>query len=411
MPVLERRRLTQRRPDRRIVVDDDDAGASQSQLPPYQPLECPLTEEAKRAIAELSNSRDVHRYQNHIKASRNHLGSSVALINDNLRDRRAGLQRLVQKRAASEDMESQEKSQREREIEAHVEYLDSQVPTLTANAEAAIRDLIDRQAALEDEKAALADTVSHFQALPDQQPGFRRRSRRGDEEGGENPGRADADEPPPPEQSVVDVLLQNKTQKAREWERLNAYQRYALNNDYAAFKKLWHDAAHGDSEVPLPNANRWFDSNGNPVMPTGRTGHAEEEAGVAAADDDDDLVIAGEVRDYKCPLSMQEFEEPYSSKVCTHTYEKRWIIDMVRKAANQRAECPVAGCSKVLGVDDLFYDPVILRKMKRARELQRLAEEEGNSSTEEEGGNDAPRAVKRERSKSHKRKVEEIDDE
>lgn len=58
-------------------------------------------------------------------------------------------------------------------------------------------------------------------------------------------------------------------------------------------------------------------------------------------------------------------------------------------------------------MDDFYDDNVILRKMKRAQELQRLAEEEGSSSPDEDADEDAPRQVKRER---RKRKVEAIDD-
>lgn len=350
MPVLDRRRPNQRRPERRVVDDDDDE--SQIQLPEYEPLACPLTAEAKRAIADLSNSRDVHRYQNHVKTSIRHLGTSVAGINDAARSRHEALRRMAEKRAESNDPESQEKHERELEIEAHAAILDTEVPSLTSQAEAALRDLIDRQIELDDEKAALADTVSFFQMLPEHQTRPRRRTRAENNEDDENPDNDETvDElPPPPEQSVIDVLRQNKADKSRDYENLNAYQRYALNNDYAAFKKLWHDAAHGDAEVPLPNAKRWFDDAGNPVMPAapGTSRNSTNEAGGAAADDsDEDLVIAGEVRDYRCPLSMQLFQEPASNRVCSHTYEKQWIVDMLRKAPNKRALCPVAGCSRV----------------------------------------------------------------
>ncbi|KAK1579800.1 zinc-finger of the MIZ type in Nse subunit-domain-containing protein [Colletotrichum navitas] len=417
MPILERRRPGQRRPERRVIDNDDEAPGSD--LPEYEPLACPLTAEAKRAIAELSNSRDVHRYQNHVKASIRHLSASVAGINDSVRTRHEYLQRLVEKRAESNDLDSQEKSQRELQLETHTATLDDEVPRLTAEAEAALRDLIDRQVELDDEKAALAETVSYFQAIPEQAPRQRRRARaeaHGDDSNMDEEGDTVDDLPPPPDHSVIDVLRQRRADKTHAYQRQPAYQRYALNNDYAAFKKLWHDAAHGDTEVPLPNAKRWFDNAGNPVMPATRRqpGNIKGEPGAQEADDsDEDIVIAGEVRDYRCPLSMQLFENPVSNNVCSHTYEKQWIVDMLRKAPMQRAQCPVAGCSMELGLDDLYDDQVILRKMKRALEEQRRREEEeaDDSSSDNENG-DEPRQVKRKaRGKSQKRKVEEIDDE
>ncbi|KZL81813.1 chromosomal organization and dna repair protein [Colletotrichum incanum] len=416
MPILERRRPGQRRPERRVVDDDD---APESDLPEYEPLACPLTAEAKRAIADLSNSRDVHRYQNHIKTSIRHLGFSVAGINDSIRTRHESLQRLAEKRADSNDLNSQEKSQRELDIENHIATLDEEVPRLTAEAEAALRDLIDRQIELDDEKAALADTVSYFQTLPEQAPRQRRRTRaeaNADDSHADEEGDIVDDPPPPPDHSVIDVLRQHRADKSRDYQRQTAYQRYALNNDYAAFKKLWHDAAHGDTEMPLPNAKRWFDEAGNPVMPAMRRGlgNTTSEPGATAADDsDEDIVIAGEVRDYRCPLSMQLFENPVSNNLCSHTYEKQWIVDMLQRSPMKRAQCPVAGCSTELGLDDLHDDPVILRKMKRALEEQRRREEEeADDSSSDDENEEEPRQVKREaRAKSHKRKVEEIDDE
>ncbi|KAL0941817.1 chromosomal organization and DNA repair protein [Colletotrichum truncatum] len=412
MPILDRRRPTQRRPERRVVDEDDDI-----ELPPYEPLACPLTNEAKRAIAELSNSRDVHRYQNHIKSSITNLSQSVADINDVTRERHEMIKRLAAKRAESE---SQEKSQREDEVEEHTAALDAEVPRLTKEAEAAVRDLIDRQVQLDDDKAALAETVDYYQQLP-AAPSSRSRRRtrhRAEDVDGEDGGAEEGEElaaPALPDQSVIDTLRQHRDEKVREYEKMNAYQRYAVNNDYAGFKKLWHDAVHGDTGAPLPNAKRWFDDAGNPVMPRTVSGDSQDvknEGEGAEDDEDEDVVIAGEVRDYRCPLSMQEYKEPYSNRMCSHTYEKEWIVDMLRKQPNKRSQCVVPGCSKEFGLEDFYHDDVILRKMKRAQQLQRLAEEGGSSSVDEDGDDDNPQEVRRRKlARSQKRKVEEIDDE
>ncbi|KAK1719111.1 zinc-finger of the MIZ type in Nse subunit-domain-containing protein [Colletotrichum lupini] len=439
MPVLSRR--GQRRPERRIADDEDDDSGPQNPLPKYEPLSCPLSAEAKRAIADLSNSRDVHRYENHLKASIRHLGFSVVGINDAVRTRHEILARFAEKRAESQSqgadsktdgLDSQEKSQRELDVEAHTAALDDEVPRLTVEAEAALRDLIDRQTELLDEKAALADTVNYFQTLPEQAPlqrGGRTRAeangRGGDADEDDNDAADESVLPPPPEYSVIDILRQQRADKLTEYERMTAYQRYAVNNDYAAFKKLWHDAAHGDAEVSLPNAKRWFDDAGNPVMPTvsRRGGNGDGESAAAAAggaeadDSDDDLVIAGENREYRCPLSMQLFKDPVSGSACSHTFEKAAITEFLRRSPGHRAQCPVAGCSKEIALNDFFDDPVILRKMKRALEQQRRREEEEEEREGEEsdgnGDGDGPRVVKREGGRSagrKKRKVEEIVD-
>ncbi|KAK1689194.1 zinc-finger of the MIZ type in Nse subunit-domain-containing protein [Colletotrichum godetiae] len=435
MPVLSRR--GQRRPERRIADDEeDDDSSSQNRLPEYEPLSCPLTAEAKRAIADLSNSRDVHRYENHLKASIRHLGFSVVGINDAVRIRHEALARFAEKRAESQsqgvdsktDLDSQDKPQRELDIEAHTAALDEEVPRLTAEAETALRDLIDRQTELLDEKAALADTVNYFQTLPEQAP-LQRGGRTRAEANGRGGGDPDEDDndaadesvlPPPPEYSVIDILRQQRAEKLTEYERMTAYQRYAVNNDYAAFKKLWHDAAHGDAEVSLPNAKRWFDDAGNPVMPVvsrgGGNANGEPAAAAEADDSDDDLVIAGENREYRCPLSMQLFQNPVSNNACSHTFEKAAITEFLRRSPGHRAQCPVAGCSKEITLTDVYDDPVILRKMKRALEQQRRREEEEeereDDNSDGNGDDDEPRVVKREgRSAGRKRrKVEEIVD-
>ncbi|TDZ33880.1 E3 SUMO-protein ligase nse2 [Colletotrichum spinosum] len=415
MPVLERRRPTQRR--ERRASPTSSAGA----LPDYEPLACPLTDEAKRAIAELSNARDTHRYQKHIKSSIQHLGKAVAEINDAARDRHEWIARMAAKRA---ETGIEAKTQREEDVEAHTEMLEAEVPRLTAEAEAAMRDLIDRQVQLEDDKVALAETVDYFQRLPPPPSRQQQRRRRvAEDEDGQEQEAEDDDAPPPPEKSVIDALREQRADKTLAYQNMTPHQRYAVQNDYAHFKKLLHDAANGDSGAPLPNARRWFDNDGNPVMPRlssfkdikadGRRGNAAG-GGNDDEDEDEDLVIAGEVRDYRCPLSLQELKEPYSNNVCSHTYEKQWIVDMLRKSANRRAQCVVAGCDKEFSLDDFFFDQVILRKMERAKQQQRLAEEEGSSSAEE-GNNDDDdelREVKRKgrRTGNVKRKVEEIDD-
>ncbi|KAF9876247.1 hypothetical protein CkaCkLH20_06190 [Colletotrichum karsti] len=398
MPILDRRRQ-QRRPERRVADNGDDQTLD---LPPYEPLACPLTNEAKRAIAELSNTRDVHRYQTHIKNSIQHLGQSVMDINDVTRDTRDSVARVAAKRPESA---LEDKSERELGLEKHLAALEADVPTISAEAEAALRDLIDRQVQLEDDKAALVATVDYFQSLP--APAAR--PRRGQQDG-EGEGQDEDVEMPPPEQSVIDTLRQHRAEKQREYERLNAYQRYALNNDYAAFKKLWHESVHGDNGPPVPNAKRWFDDAGNPVVPRMSAGQdVKNEGGAAEDDEDDDLIIASEVRDYRCPLSMAEFQEPYSNHVCNHTYEKQWLVDMLRKAPGGRGVCAVPGCEKSFQLSDFYDDRVILRKMKRAQELQRLAEQEGSSSSDDDD-DDRPAVKSERRSQGRKRKMETIDD-
>jgi SUMO ligase MMS21 Smc5/6 complex component len=121
-----------------------------------------------------------------------------------------------------------------------------------------------------------------------------------------------------------------------DYEAKSLYQRYGLNNDYIQFKNLWHEAAHGDDGKPLPEAARWFSQN---------NGDRED-----AEDEDEDLVIAGEVVDLKCPLSLVMMTEPYTSKQCKHTFQKVAIMEYLKSQPRGGGTCPQSGCDKVCSI-------------------------------------------------------------
>lgn len=125
-------------------------------------------------------------------------------------------------------------------------------------------------------------------------------------------------------------------------------------------------------------------------------------------DSDDDIEIAGEVQSLKCPLTLQIFKEPYSNKVCQHTFEKYAIVEYYNKNAAgemqasqarrrpepigpKTIECPVAGCSERLQLADFYEDQFMLRKIKRLEaengndnEESRMQEDDGDSDEDNE---------------------------
>jgi hypothetical protein len=114
-------------------------------------------------------------------------------------------------------------------------------------------------------------------------------------------------------------------------------------NDYRGFKQTVHDAQHqGENAPPLPKATQWFNNN---------TDNENE-------DEDEDIIIAGASTNLKCPITLQMFDEPYSSTACKHTFEKAAIIEMIdiggtifhdpRSGKREKQlECPTTGCPAV----------------------------------------------------------------
>lgn len=97
-------------------------------------------------------------------------------------------------------------------------------------------------------------------------------------------------------------------------------------------------------------------------------------------DSDEDIIVARASITLKCPLTVRYFVEPYSNRVCTHSFEKSAILDYIRQnsrmhqerdahgkdvgAPKKRVECPQAGCSKVSQVShdsNIVMTVVVLR--------------------------------------------------
>ncbi|ROT36281.1 hypothetical protein SODALDRAFT_335365 [Sodiomyces alkalinus F11] len=413
MPLIQGR--SNRRTEAGRSTRPGPAGAA-TDLPPYEPLSCALSDDAKRALHSLANSRDTRRYEEHIKKSIGLLGKNVAALNDRLGDRQAELRALSQKRAER----GGNKSDREKKMEHSLSTLSRKVADLTTQSEQAVRDLIDRQAALQDDKAAAADMVRHFDGLPSRPVRRARRSghhaadRRDGEEEEEQAAAAAAaederEELPPPDRPVFDVLEAKRRAKAAEYASMTAHQRYALNNDYAAFKKLWHDSTFGDQGVPLPDPSRWFDGDGNPVVGPGRGAGGGGGGGANQQEDDsdEDLVIEGEVQSFTCPLSLEPLSEPFTSSKCNHTFQKAAIVEWFGTSRNMPKTCPQTGCSQSISLKDLYEDEIILRKIQRARKRREQEETaegeevESQDEDEDEDENEEPRSaaprVKRER--------------
>ncbi|KAI1101748.1 hypothetical protein F4804DRAFT_314979 [Jackrogersella minutella] len=322
-------------------------GDSLASLPAYEPPSCPLNAHAIRELSQLSASKDTRTYEEQLKKSIELLSATVRDINDKYAERKGNLKRHQEKRAEN----GGEKNDRERAEEQAVLALKNDVPLLTSECDLAVRNVIDLRVELEDGNVALRDMAVKFEDEA------RRRGARVNDEDDEMAG-ANFTEP-------MGFLAQAKAEAAREYASKSLYEKYGANNDYIGFKRLWHDAAHGGDGKPLPDASKWFSQNGG----------ADEE------DEDEDLIVSGEQLYIHCPLSMAVMQDPYTSAVCKHTFEKGSIRQFLVSQPGGRARCPQTGCNKEVSFKDFQPDPVRLRLIKRRLAMQQEDEDD------DDGGN------------------------
>ncbi|KAF4969134.1 hypothetical protein FZEAL_10284 [Fusarium zealandicum] len=343
---------------RRLLSRPGASVASQSSttaLPEYQPPSCPLSDAVRRNLDDLSNTRTTAIYNQQLNESVRLLGSSVGDLHERLREQR---ERLDAQRAKRQE-KGTDKSPDEERLEAHLEDLETRVNALTDSSELAMRELIDCRAELEDEAAIMADLYNTATNASQTQPGDQ-------EAAGESDEGEDRKHPVPP--SLVKLSKELRAAKESAYTGLDMHQRYALNNDYAAFKKLWHDAMAGEEGPPLPDASRWFRSDGQPVMRANALGSG------AAEDDesDDDIAVAREVLSINCPLTLQPMQQPYSNRKCKHTFEKAALLDYL--PLRGEAQCPQTGCSEKFSRarfdHDFYLDQAMMRRIKRTLQAQ-----------------------------------------
>ncbi|KAG8423824.1 hypothetical protein J3458_000678 [Metarhizium acridum] len=334
-------------------IDSSPARTSSSaSLPRYQPPSCPLNDRARRALGELSDNRGTQHYESHLKDSARHLGLSVGDLHERLRAQQDRLQLLQERR----EQKGTNKTPEEERLEAHLVELEREVDELTHESEQSIRD-----------RSARAGAVKQEPARDEEQDA--------EQQQGEEPVA-----------STLEAFRKGRATKQAEYEQLTPHQRYGVNNDYAGFKKIWHDAASGEDGPPLPDASRWFRPDGRPVMT--RPGATTRRSTVGPAGDDDDIAVAREVLSLNCPLTLRQMEEPYSNVKCKHTFEKSSILDYL--PARGEVQCPQTGCSqkfaKARFQQEFYLDEAILRRIQRIKQTQRTRDDMDVDDDEDAAG-------------------------
>uniref|UniRef100_A0A8H7TRV2 SP-RING-type domain-containing protein n=1 Tax=Bionectria ochroleuca TaxID=29856 RepID=A0A8H7TRV2_BIOOC len=332
----------------------------------YDAPSFPLNRTAYSLLGDLSRSQETA-YKNQIRGSLHALGHSVYDLQDRLQTQRQRLHQLQTRREERGIV-----SPDEDRLTSHVQSLERQVDRLTNLAEAAVRDVIDQRIELEDNGAVL-DKI--YQDAPNDQGNTNgavtRRQRRvnetageAEEEDGDNKDEDEIDQPPP--KSILDTYREERIAKKDDHTSKDMYRRYGLENDYNAFKKLWHSGMAGQDGPPLPDPSKWFRADGTPIMGTS----IEQLSGESAMDDD--IAVAREVISLTCPLSLRQLEEPYSNHKCKHTFERSAILDYLNGSRGPQ-QCPQTGCSQMFKksdfATDFYLDEVILRQVQRARQM------------------------------------------
>ncbi|KAL6696546.1 zinc-finger of the MIZ type in Nse subunit domain-containing protein [Trichoderma pleuroticola] len=358
-------------------------------LPDYEPLSFPLSDTARQELIELSNNRSAAPYESQLKDSIRNLGLSVSDLNERLR---RGQDRLAAVRERREEKGTAKTAEEER-LEEEIPEFEKEVERLTRDSERALRDTIDRRAELEDEAIVLdelsttatTNTIAQTRGAAAAQS--RRRQARGATSDEEDAAEGQDEDEEGPVTSIVDTFRELRAKKRAEYTSLDVHRRYALNNDYAGFKKLWHEAAAGEDGPPLPDASRWFLSNGEPDMTTpnrdGQNG--------AQDDDDDDIAVQRETISINCPLTLLPMTEPYRSRKCPHTFEKAAILDYLTPRGEH--QCPQTGCSQMFSrsqFDHEFYlDEAMKRRIQRWKQAEQNRRDMDDEDEDEDDANDS----------------------
>lgn len=287
--------------------------------PTYEPPSCPLSEQAVNKLGDITRTRQMNTYKTQVKEALKGLADAIYDIQAQARDRQAQLAHMQKTRKNK----NKDKSEHEIKLEEHIAELEEEVQDLTLQAEELIRSCIDQNFAVEDDSKIVSELYTSATSA--------HRARRD----------ADQSEDQPPAESLVNKVKELRQQKVSAWESESNYNRYAKNNDYINFKRLWRDGAVSEDGPVLPNANRWFREDGEPVMTISRGGAN------GGDDSDEDVAVARETISLTCPLSMLPLKEPYTNKHCGHTFDKASIMDFLRGSSGQALACPTTGCDQV----------------------------------------------------------------
>ncbi|KAJ5773184.1 Zinc finger RING/FYVE/PHD-type [Penicillium paradoxum] len=376
--------------------------AEEVSLPPYQPPEAPLTLDSQRQIAVLLSSHHLRTLRTHLEHAAEKLTHSGGEVNERLCDARARYEKSkeVRRRQGDEtvdDDEGNEEYQRLAEAEARVDAVSARMEEKTrliVDSELKLQGLTEAMTQIEGE--ALEAVNAALGVRQTRQQRAVQRADAGDDADGEDPEDGDYEDPAerearernaqnPPSRKLDDRLMEG----VQKWNALSLTEKYASNNSYIGFYRMVHDSKFpGDDVPPLPHSSTWFNHMEDINARSGTSVRTRNRNRDPSPADSDDIAIERERVSLKCPLTLTPYVDPVTSTKCPHSFERTAIMDMITRSKttiappasrrNQRrihmVKCPV--CSIPLTADDLRPDPVLLRRVRRAQELQEREDED-----------------------------------
>jgi E3 SUMO-protein ligase NSE2 len=327
MPVLQtgRRRLHQGRAStaRPSTARPNDIPAAALALPEPKPPVAALDEQALRELQAVSNCRDTAGLEEQIGKSLDAINKSTFAVNESVAQTRDAVERLSKRNRNGEQAV---------ELRRRLAEMEEELGRLAEEEEEGVRGVVDLKAGIEDQRQSVGEVMARAGAASRNKVAEQARIREALERAGmegEECGDVSALLDERGVENLVEAWKELKDARAGQYQALSAAQRYARDNDYIAWKNQWHEGL----ELGVPNPRTWFAADGKPVIDFG------EDAELT----DDDLVVAGEVVDTKCPVSLVEISEPYTSGGCHHTFQKEGILQYLDQASSKA--CPVSGCT------------------------------------------------------------------
>ncbi|EME50361.1 hypothetical protein DOTSEDRAFT_31429 [Dothistroma septosporum NZE10] len=364
--------------------------------PLYEAPQFPINPQGQRALAALSRTHDLSKLEKRLKDAQAMLTESAMEINDRLKEKDDRLKKIRDKHQPGDEENDAFFAQQEQSLATLREKTES----MTTRMEGQMRKTVDCREMLqfmkESVEAAHNDARNHASTQASTQPARTQGRRRTEGEDDEEEIDSDEDEEIPDFQPTdpgaaaatqagrppVEVFREQVDDRKTRWQIKSMSERYAGNEDYVRFRQVVHDAQYPEDTIELAPPEEWFNEDGT-VPPPGTT--ARPRAGADEDDSDEEIAISRANISTKCPLTLKELVEPYSSKKCPHTFEKAAIMEFL---AGQRGhcQCPVPGCQQMLSYLDLHTDALIVRKIKRIQRAAQALQEEGSDDEENDDG-------------------------
>jgi len=396
-----------------------------------QTLDLPLTGTAQTALTQLLNNHsNSSKLSDHLAFAIKQITETTGDLNDVAYERRIRYDKASTRRRANEEDSDED------ERDAHTSF-QGKVQALTKKMDLSIRSVIDDQIWLEDFPEAARNVITaseeqstqqreqHNQSPTPIQP--TQRTQAGQDEDQSQMGDGNKDH----EHSIIDplgashskqnvtphVVLESRLRdQSTNWQSKSLTERYASNNEYKGWKRIWYDANNpGESAPPMPHESLWFaaEEGREFELASQRAPHADE-----GGESESDLEIAAEKVRLKCPITLLPYQNPVTSANCNHSYERDAILDMLRTSSDhvpfteeqlaeinqfrarrekdrkreelaalqeKQVKCPE--CSVPLRKSDLKPNPALQRRVQRhlaAKERAEAATSDVDGSDEDE---------------------------